>query len=305
MGYSAENTKSTRRATSSSRVDVLLLAAAAVTAIGLAAVAEVAYAQDISVYLAAAEPTIGETFTKYFNFAFMLGGVFAFGAIVWGAFKYIVAGGNPSGQSDARDQILQAIIGLFLLIGAGLILRTIGIGVYDSSTGTLSFPIESTTVLVAPNPPAEGSPGAECTNLKDMAAKYRVPYPAVVDPDLWKLINCISGKVSGNAAVKTLGSIFTYDRDHVSCNYTRGNTMCDPSNKCSHAAFSCHYGGQTGELGAQAVDFGMQPGTSTVTAAEEQAIRAAAQACNPGAFVIVELPEKNHIHVSLAKCDSD
>src|SRR3989344_9578134 len=86
---------------------------------------ESAHAEDVSILLAQADPNIGVLFTQYFNFAFMLAGVMAFGAIVWGGFKYIIAAGNPSGQSDARDQVLQAIIGLLLLVGAGLILRTI------------------------------------------------------------------------------------------------------------------------------------------------------------------------------------
>jgi hypothetical protein len=75
----------------------------------------------------------------------MLAGVFAFGAIVWGGFKYIIAGGNPSGQSDAKDQVLQAIIGLLLLVGSGLILRTI-------DPNLLHIELGKTGVLEAPKP---------------------------------------------------------------------------------------------------------------------------------------------------------
>ena len=266
----------------------------------------VAHAQDITIQLAQANTNIGALFTQYFNFAFMLAGVLAFGAIVWGAFKYIIAAGNPSGQSDARDQVLQAIIGLLLLVGAGLILRTIDPKLASIELGRLS-------VLKAPKPPTGGlgPPAAQCSDIVAMAAQMQVPYPAVKDKALDELIYCISGKVKGNAAVKTLGSIFTVDLSNTSCNYTRGNPMCTPGKGCSHAAYSCHYGGKTGTTGAQAVDFGLQAGGIPITSGEEQAIRQAAQACDPGAKV---LKERNcdprtgicyeHMHVSLAKCDS-
>jgi len=56
----------------------------------------------------------------------MVGGVFlAVGVIVWAGLRYTLAAGNPSTQSDARDQILQALLGLVLLFGAYLILFTI------------------------------------------------------------------------------------------------------------------------------------------------------------------------------------
>jgi len=49
----------------------------------------------------------------------------AVGAIVWAGLKYAMAAGNPGTQSDARDQILQALLGLLLLFGAYVILYTI------------------------------------------------------------------------------------------------------------------------------------------------------------------------------------
>ncbi len=263
-------------------------------------------AEDVSLLLAQTNTNnIGVLFTQYFNFAFMLAGVLAFGAIVWGAFKYIIAAGNPSGQSDARDQVLQAIIGLLLLVGAGLILRTIDPNLASIELGKLS-------PLTAPKPPAggTGAPAAGCSDLGAMAASMRVPYPVAVDQDVWKLVNCITGKVKGNAAVKTLGSIFTADLSNTSCNYTRGNPVCTPGKGCSHSAYSCHYGGRTGTSGALAVDFGMQGGSAPVTPAEEQAMRAAAQACSPGSKFLKERTCDartgtcyEHIHISLAKCD--
>ncbi len=63
--------------------------------------------------------------TNIYNFALLLGGLLAFGAIVYGAARYTLSAGSPSAQSDARDQITQALIGLTLLLGAYIVLNTI------------------------------------------------------------------------------------------------------------------------------------------------------------------------------------
>lgn len=105
-----------------------------------AATALIAVAADVA---AGGQPVvrpdqnIGALFTQYFNFAFLLAGVLAFGAIVYGGFQYMISAGNPSGQSDARDRVLQAIIGLLLLVGSGLILRTIDEGLLNIQLGEL------------------------------------------------------------------------------------------------------------------------------------------------------------------------
>ncbi len=72
---------------------------------------------------------------NFYQFALMLGGLIAFGAIVWGGIRYATSAGNPSGQSDARDQITQALLGLFLLVGAYIVLNFINPGLT-----TLSLP---------------------------------------------------------------------------------------------------------------------------------------------------------------------
>lgn len=75
------------------------------------------------------DPQTGQTLANYitrlYQFGLMIVGLFAFGGIVYGAFKYILSAGSTSMQSDAKDQITQAIIGLVLLLGAYTILYTI------------------------------------------------------------------------------------------------------------------------------------------------------------------------------------
>ncbi len=62
---------------------------------------------------------------QFYNFGFMIGGVLAFGAIVYGGIRYTFAAGNPSGQSEGKEWVKSALLGLLLLALATLILRTI------------------------------------------------------------------------------------------------------------------------------------------------------------------------------------
>jgi hypothetical protein len=62
---------------------------------------------------------------SFYKFAMMISGVLAFGAIVYGGVKYTLAAGNPSGQSEGKEWVKGALLGLFLLVSAYLILNVI------------------------------------------------------------------------------------------------------------------------------------------------------------------------------------
>lgn len=62
---------------------------------------------------------------NFYEFALMMGGILAFGAIVYGGIKYTFAAGDPSGQSEGKEWIKGALLGLLLLVGAWLVLNTI------------------------------------------------------------------------------------------------------------------------------------------------------------------------------------
>jgi hypothetical protein len=68
---------------------------------------------------------LAELVTNIYNFAVLAGGLLAFGVILYGAVKYTVQAGNPSALEDAKEWILQAFLGLLLLLGAWLVLNTI------------------------------------------------------------------------------------------------------------------------------------------------------------------------------------
>jgi hypothetical protein len=73
----------------------------------------------------------------FYNFALMIGGVLAFGAIVYGGVLYAASVGNPSKQSEGREWNKSALLGLLLLAGAYLILNTINPNLVNLSLPTL------------------------------------------------------------------------------------------------------------------------------------------------------------------------
>lgn len=62
---------------------------------------------------------------NFYRFSLLIAGILAFGAIVYGGIKYTFAAGNPSGQSEGKEWVKGALLGLLLLGGAYLILQTI------------------------------------------------------------------------------------------------------------------------------------------------------------------------------------
>lgn len=73
----------------------------------------------------ASDQTPAGYIARLYQFGLMIVGLFAFGGIVYGALKYILSAGSMADQSDAKDQITQAVLGLVLLLGSFLILYTI------------------------------------------------------------------------------------------------------------------------------------------------------------------------------------
>jgi uncharacterized membrane protein YgcG len=93
----------------------------------------------------------GATIFNFYNFALFISGILAFGAIVWGGIKYALAAGNPSGQSEGKQWIQGALIGLLLLAGAYIILKTI-------NPALISLDIPQLSQL--PQPTTSGSSGS-------------------------------------------------------------------------------------------------------------------------------------------------
>lgn len=72
------------------------------------------------------EQAVLPRYIKYiFNFAIAIGGLVAFGALVYGGFRYITSVGSPTAQTDAKEQIFAGVIGLVILLSSYLILTTV------------------------------------------------------------------------------------------------------------------------------------------------------------------------------------
>jgi hypothetical protein len=80
----------------------------------------------------------GEFVGGFYNFALMIGGVLAFGAIVYGGVLYAASAGNPSKQSEGKEWVKSALLGLLLLAGAYLILYTVNPNLVNLTLPTLS-----------------------------------------------------------------------------------------------------------------------------------------------------------------------
>ena len=91
----------------------------------------------------------GAFVADFYQYALVIGGILAFGVIVYGGIRYMTSAGNPSGQGDAKEWIQAAIMGILLLAGAYFILKVINpnlvnltlpdltsVGVTNTSGGT-------------------------------------------------------------------------------------------------------------------------------------------------------------------------
>jgi hypothetical protein len=87
---------------------------------------------------AAAAASPGAFIANFYIFSLIIGGILAFGVIVYGGVKYMASAGNPSGQGDAKEWIESALIGLLLLVGVYFILDVINPQLLNLNLPTLT-----------------------------------------------------------------------------------------------------------------------------------------------------------------------
>ena len=93
----------------------------------------------------------GAFIANFYQFALMIGGILAFGVIVFGGIKYTASAGNPSAQSDAKEWIWGALTGLLLLAGVYLVLNTINPQLVNLNLPTLNaVPATSSNSATSP-----------------------------------------------------------------------------------------------------------------------------------------------------------
>lgn len=80
----------------------------------------------------------GAYIKNFYSYALFISGFLAFAAIVYGGFRYMMARGNPSQETEAKAWIWSALLGLLLLAGAYLILFTINPNLVNLALPSLS-----------------------------------------------------------------------------------------------------------------------------------------------------------------------
>ena len=116
-----------------------------------------------------------------------LAGLLAVGSITYGAIEYTLSRGNAAKLSDAWDRIIQALIGILLLVGAGTILTVINPGLLSLELPQLQQ-VESTPFSADPigsqttpgdNPSQNPIPTSPTpTNEQAQAGEVKRCYPA-------------------------------------------------------------------------------------------------------------------------------
>ncbi|OGY67187.1 MAG: hypothetical protein A3I24_03680 [Candidatus Harrisonbacteria bacterium RIFCSPLOWO2_02_FULL_41_13b] len=83
---------------------------------------------------------------NFYNFGLLAVGLLAMLMIVIGAIQYSTSGGDTSKISDAKDRIYKAILGIALLLGAYVLLRTINpelVLLKDPKLTSVTIPLEA------------------------------------------------------------------------------------------------------------------------------------------------------------------
>ncbi len=170
-----------------------------------------------------------------YNLAYLIGGLLAFGAVVYGAVRYTFSGGNPSAQSDARDQLTQAAFGLLLLLGSYVVLNTISPNLTSFTFPSLKkvAPPEAVRDITA-NPICAlrcGS-GMECRYVSS-AAKC-VPIPCnlpCIGNNICQIVNnkpaCLDRDTPPPSTQDKVGA---FKACRALC---AGNTLCQNQNRCA------------------------------------------------------------------------
>ncbi|HVN26584.1 MAG TPA: pilin [Candidatus Paceibacterota bacterium] len=132
-------------------------------------------------YIVTTSTPPGYLISNFYHFMILAGALIALGAIVYGGIKYVISAGNPSGQSDAKERLADAFLGLTLLVCAYLVLYTINPNLVELGLPNLS-PISVATppqtgggTPYAPGTPTGvGCAGGQCSTLPNCTPSARV-----------------------------------------------------------------------------------------------------------------------------------
>lgn len=240
------------------------------------------------------------------NFLIAISIIIATLIMVWAGVMYIMSATNPESRSTANKMLMNAVIGIMIILSAWLMVDFVMKTLYGGQFGPWNTillggtgdscleekPVDSLFsggILAVPGQgytggattePMEGNDG-QFTYQSGIAAQARH-----ASQPLNTLLSCMAQRVPAN--VGQISSI----SDSSIANGSKTFEQC-VAGGCAHSAGSCHYGGRQCTGSSFAVDFGDgDTGSSNLTY-----LTAAARAC--GADFVN--PEGTHLHVSVGR----
>jgi len=211
-------------------------------------------------------------------------------------FHIILAGGNISTFARGKQIFKDTLIAVLMISISWLLVNTLIRSLArDQNIAGNWWKFECRATVKTPTRPTPigGGTSEMCGDTSALAKKYNVPASATNSSELNALIACV--KASDVNQYIDQAQIYTFERTNDKCNYTRGEGICG---SCAHSQNSCHYGGKTGDKGAEAADFNAK-GISEQELYDK--LRQLFTACNFGDIGF----EDNHVHVSTKACDGN
>lgn len=243
------------------------------------------------------------------NFIIGLSIIVATIIMVWAGGLYILSATNPESRSTANKMLINAAIGLLIVLSAWLIvdfvMKTLYGGQFGPWNSILLGGSGDSCVVAKPTSrlfsgnildvPGQSSNGGATTPPLE-GADGRFDYQEGISAQaghasqpLNTLLTCMAlrvppnvGKISGISDSRITSGARTFNQCAAEGNSRQGGT-------CNHGKNSCHYGGSRCTGSSFAVDFGDQENTAVLSAA--------ARAC--GADFVN--PEGSHLHVSVGQ----
>lgn len=190
------------------------------------------------------------------------------------AFMFVLAGGmmligadNVKLQSQARSIFTNTVYGVAIIflswLAVNFLIKSVATGDVTNKWNEFTCPGFLAQIQIPENvptvpetvqalPPSVSKPTLSAASMQILATVTHTKYPAQNAPDLNQLIALLYTDPVIQAIAIPQADEPTFEKNMEICNYTRG----DPEKVagCAHAKNSCHYGGETGTAGAEAVD---------------------------------------------------
>lgn len=249
---------------------------------------------------------MGNTILKW-----LIGALFAVFAVVaaMGGFGLVTSGGNPEAKNEAKSKLVNALIGIIIVLASWLLIDTVMRGLLSSGTdqitgygpwsevkcGSMAVSSVATEAIIV-NEPAPATPPIPGDVRFLMSGGISAAQSGHRSAALNTYQNCLEGKLKATAAGDYY--ITSISDDKIA---KGGKTFQDCAKEgCSHSANSCHYGGKKCVGQSYALDIRV----SNLSSAQISAFSTAAKDC--GGYYLRHSSPVDHIHTSIGQasgCD--